>query len=88
MKDFLLIPILVLLTGLLFQHAQAQTNCGDIIYVSPTGLSTAPGTIGSPTDLNTALTMVTPAKHHIMMLNGIFYKFRSGILYCCSFRWL
>ncbi|WMX15617.1 gliding motility-associated C-terminal domain-containing protein [Aureispira sp. CCB-E] len=78
MRKVLRIPILVLMLGLLIQHAQAQTNCGDIIYVSPTGLSTAPGTIGSPTDLETALTMVTPTKHNIKVLNGI-YSFSNTL---------
>jgi gliding motility-associated-like protein len=72
MRQVLRIPILVLMLGLLLQHSQAQTNCGDIIYVSPGGLSTSPGTIGSPTDLLTALTMVTPARHNIKLLNGLY----------------
>lgn len=70
MRQVLRIPILVLMLGLLLQHAQAQTNCGDIIYVSTTGLGTAPGTIGSPTNLTTALTMVTATRHNIKLLNG------------------
>ena len=52
--------------------AQSQTNCGDLIYFTQTGNPVGLGTAGDPVDLNQALQLVTPTRHHIVMLNGVY----------------
>ncbi|MFT7611825.1 MAG: gliding motility-associated-like protein [Parvicellaceae bacterium] len=66
--------ILLLLSFLflLIQNSYSQVTCADLIYVTPTGLGTAPGTIGSPTTLANALTLVTATRHDIKMLAGTY----------------
>lgn len=48
----------------------AQTNCANIIYVTPTGNPSGTGTISDPVTLGQALTLVTPARHQINLLAG------------------
>ena len=58
----------------------SQTNCGDLIYVTPTGNPVGVGTAGDPVDLNRALQLVDPTRHHVLMLNGVYTYSQKFVL--------